>query len=82
MDPGKEVCDALNRIQNGVYGICEITGEPIAEERLNAVPFTRYSVKGQQMFERQMALKKEKQIGILFGDETEDVFGEGYEEEE
>jgi RNA polymerase-binding transcription factor DksA len=82
MDPGKEVRDALNRIQNGTYGICEITGEPIAEERLKAVPFTRYSVKGQQMFEQQMALKKEKQTDILFGDDTEDIFGEGYEEEE
>jgi RNA polymerase-binding transcription factor DksA len=82
MDPGKEIRDALNRIQNGTYGTCEITSEPIAEERLKAVPFARYSVKGQQMFERQMALKKEKQTGTLFGDEAEDVFGETYEEEE
>ncbi|MDR1590564.1 MAG: TraR/DksA family transcriptional regulator [Puniceicoccales bacterium] len=82
IDPGKEVYDALNRIRNGTYGICEITGEPIAEERLEAVPFARYSIKGQQMFERQMILKKEKQTSVLFGDETEDVFGEGYEEEE
>jgi RNA polymerase-binding transcription factor DksA len=82
MDPGKEVRDALNRIRDETYGICEITGEPIAEERLEAVPFARYSLKGQQMFERQMTLKKEKQTSVLFGDETEDIFGEGYEEEE
>jgi hypothetical protein len=82
MDPGKEIRDALNRIRNGTYGICEITGEPIAMERLEAVPFARYSIKGQQMFERQMSLKKEKQTSSLFGDEAEDVFGENYEEEE
>ncbi|MDR0741085.1 MAG: TraR/DksA C4-type zinc finger protein [Puniceicoccales bacterium] len=82
MDPGKEVRDALNRIRNGSYGVCEITGEPIAKERLEAVPFARYSLKGQQMFERQITLKKEKQTSSLFGDETEDVFGENYEEEE
>jgi RNA polymerase-binding transcription factor DksA len=82
MDPGKEIRDALNRIRNGTYGICEITGEPIAEERLETVPFARYSLKGQQMFERQITLKKEKQTSSLFGDEAEDVFGENYEEEE
>jgi RNA polymerase-binding transcription factor DksA len=82
MDPGKEIRDALSRIRNGTYGICEITGEPIAMERLKTVPFARYSVKGQQIFERQMTLKKEKQTNSIFGDETEDVFGENYEEEE
>jgi hypothetical protein len=82
IDPEKEVQDALNRIRNGTYGICEITGDPIAAERLEAVPFARYSIKGQQIFERQMTLKKEKQTSPLFGDEAEDVFGEGYEEEE
>ncbi|MDR1366918.1 MAG: TraR/DksA C4-type zinc finger protein [Puniceicoccales bacterium] len=82
MDPGREVHDAVDRIRKGTYGICEITGEKIADERLNAVPFTRYSLQGQQMLERQITLKKVRQTHTLFGDETEDVFGEGYEEEE
>jgi RNA polymerase-binding transcription factor DksA len=81
-DAKKEVQDAIGRIRNKTYGICEIIGEKIAKERLDAVPFTRYSVKGQQKFERQMALKKEKQTGTLFADETGDVFGETYEEQE
>ncbi|MDR0418253.1 MAG: TraR/DksA C4-type zinc finger protein [Puniceicoccales bacterium] len=81
-DPIGEVRDAVDRIRKGTYGICEITGEKIAEERLKAVPFTRYSLQGQQILEQQMALKKVRQIHALFGDETEDIFGEDYEEEE
>ena len=39
-----EVEAALDRIAKGTYGICEVTGEPIGEERLRAVPWTRLSV--------------------------------------
>lgn len=33
------VNDALSRIENGDYTECEVCGEPIAEERLKAVPY-------------------------------------------
>lgn len=46
-----EIDAAIQRIHNGTYGICEITGERIAEERLEAVPFTRFSLEGQRQFE-------------------------------
>src|SRR5438093_3294390 len=36
-----EIDQALNRIQEGAYGICELTGKPIELERLKAVPWTR-----------------------------------------
>ncbi len=36
-----EVEAALDRIQNGTYGLCEITGKPIAAARLRAIPWTR-----------------------------------------
>jgi RNA polymerase-binding transcription factor DksA len=45
-DALKEIEAAIQRIYNGSYGICEETGEPISEERLEAVPFTRFSVQG------------------------------------
>lgn len=32
---------ALGKIADGTYGICEISGEPIEEERLNANPAAR-----------------------------------------
>ncbi len=31
---------ALERIDDGTYGTCEIGGEPIGEERLRAIPWT------------------------------------------
>src|SRR6187397_744583 len=33
--------DALRRIEAGSYGVCRDCGEPIAEARLNAIPWTR-----------------------------------------
>jgi DnaK suppressor protein len=33
--------EALGRIENGTYGVCRDCGEPIAEVRLNAIPWTR-----------------------------------------
>ena len=32
---------ALRRIEEGSYGVCRECGEPIAEARLNAIPWTR-----------------------------------------
>ena len=32
---------ALRRIEEGSYGVCKECGEPIAEARLNAIPWTR-----------------------------------------
>lgn len=37
----KEVNDALERIEKAKYGICEIKGEEIEEDRLNANPAAR-----------------------------------------
>ena len=33
--------DALLRIEAGTFGMCRDCGEPIAEQRLNAIPWTR-----------------------------------------
>ncbi len=33
-----EVKKALGKIENGTYGICEVSGEPIEEDRLEANP--------------------------------------------
>lgn len=35
---------ALERIENGTYGICKVTGNPISKERLEAVPHTEISI--------------------------------------
>ena len=39
-----EVEAALERIRGGTYGVCEVTGRPIAAARLRAVPWTRRSL--------------------------------------
>jgi RNA polymerase-binding transcription factor DksA len=47
-----DVLDAIRRIEKGTFGVCEITGEPISAERLNSVPWARYSLEGQQQMEQ------------------------------
>ena len=37
----KQIDDALGRLEEGSYGVCESCGLEIAEERLEAMPFTR-----------------------------------------
>jgi DnaK suppressor protein len=36
--------DALLRIDKGTFGVCRDCGEPIAEARLNAIPWTRVCI--------------------------------------
>ena len=36
--------EALHRIESGTYGVCRDCGEPIAEARLNAIPWTRVCI--------------------------------------
>ena len=40
--------DALERIENKTYGICQATGETISKGRLESVPHTRYSIEAKQ----------------------------------
>ena len=37
--------EALQRIERGTYGVCRDCGEPIAEARLHAIPWTRVCIK-------------------------------------
>lgn len=39
-----EIDDALRRIEEGTYGVCEGTGKPILKARLKAQPWAKYSV--------------------------------------
>ena len=48
-----EIDEALKRIEQGIYGTCEMSGKPINKERLEAIPFTRYTVECQSQIERQ-----------------------------
>lgn len=48
----EQIDEALQRIEEGTYGICKVTGEPIDIERLEEVPVAKYSVKGKEIMER------------------------------
>lgn len=43
---------ALERIENGTYGFCEETQEPISISRLEARPIATYSIEAQERHER------------------------------
>ena len=54
-----EIDDALRRLYNGAFGICEISGKPILRARLEALPWARLSI------EEQEKLEKEQRAGRL-----------------
>jgi DnaK suppressor protein len=43
---------ALERIRNGSYGYCEVTGEPISLQRLDARPIATMTLEAQEQHER------------------------------
>jgi RNA polymerase-binding transcription factor DksA len=76
-----EIEEALKRIDAGTYGVCEMSGKPIAHARLEALPFARYTVECQSQFERQKRIAKSRApVTSLFGLTDDD--GEDEAEEE
>ncbi|EEF62015.1 TraR/DksA family transcriptional regulator [Pedosphaera parvula] len=75
-----EIEQAIQRIESNTYGICEMTGKPIQSERLNAIPWTRFSVEAERELERNGAANR-AHLGALGSireagvreDETEDT---------
>ena len=47
-----KISEALKRIDDGNYGYCEETGEPIAIKRLEARPVATLSLEAQEMHEK------------------------------
>jgi RNA polymerase-binding transcription factor DksA len=50
-----DVEHALKRLEDGTYGLCEVCGKPIPEERLEAMPAARFDLEHQAEAERQAA---------------------------
>jgi RNA polymerase-binding transcription factor DksA len=48
----KEIDDALARILDGSYGLCQATGKPINKERLEELPWTRFSIEAAREHEK------------------------------
>ena len=70
---------AIKRIQEGTYGVCELTGKPITRDRLSAVPFTRFSAEAQKELEKTM--HRSVQRAGIFADTTSEEGGKLIEEE-
>ena len=52
-DALSEVEHAITRAETGLYGVCEMSGERIPNERLEAIPFARYTVSCQALWEKE-----------------------------
>jgi len=48
----REIEQALERMDNGTYGLSEVSGKPIPLERLRAVPWARALAEEQESLER------------------------------
>ena len=48
---------ALQRMDDGTYGLCQRCGKPINEERLEAFPYVAYDIDCQTILERENALR-------------------------
>ncbi len=59
-----EIEEALDRIHLGTYGTCELTGKPIEPDRLDAIPWTRFTAEGEREVERN-GLDKRAHLGEL-----------------
>ena len=59
-----EIEEALKRIEKNTYGVCELTGKSIPKARLEAIPWTRFTVQAQAQLERDGALRS-RRLGQL-----------------
>lgn len=54
-----KIDSALRRIDDGEYGYCEVTGEPISLGRLQARPIATMSIEAQERHERQERVSRD-----------------------
>jgi DnaK suppressor protein len=55
-----KIDDALRRIEDGSYGYCEETGEPIGVARLDARPIATMSLEAQERHERRERVHRDE----------------------
>ena len=55
-----EIDQAIERIRDGNYGICELTGKRIEAKRLEAIPWARFTAAVEKRLEREGALKQSR----------------------
>jgi RNA polymerase-binding transcription factor DksA len=60
-----EIEEALKRIEKGTYGVCELTQKLIPKARLEAIPWTRFTVEAQAQLEKEGLLRQRNRLGSL-----------------
>ena len=81
----REIDDALDRIENGTYGICEGSEKSIPKARLEAIPWARYCVEYARLLEKGLVREKDSFIESIFDghtDEEQDESSDGTTEYE
>ena len=73
----REIDEALGRIENGTYAICEGNGKPIPKVRLEAIPWAKYCVEYASMLEKGLVKRKYSSPSMRydFGNDEEDDNG-------
>ena len=66
-----EIEEALKRIENGSYGVCEMSNKPIPHARLEAIPFARFTVECQQQLEKENKGRRRWETSPQFMDSAE-----------
>jgi RNA polymerase-binding transcription factor DksA len=66
-----EIEEALKRIENGYYGVCEMSNKPIPHARLEAIPFARFTVECQQQLEKENRGRRRWDTAPQFMDSAE-----------
>jgi RNA polymerase-binding protein DksA len=66
----KEINEALARIEDKTYGICQGTGKPIPAARLQAKPWAKYTVEFARMLEKGVVRPPDNDAG--FDDEDDE----------
>lgn len=82
-----EIEEALKRIERNTFGVCELTTKPIPKARLEAIPWTRFTVEAQAQLERDGALRQRRlgalgSVASVGGSDSESGGGDEEEPEE
>ena len=59
-----DVENALQRLDAGTYGVCEACGEPIGDDRLEAMPAARFCLKDQAEAEREQRIEQPAELEV------------------
>ncbi len=64
VERANKLADALERLDDGAYGLCDECGEPIAPARLKAVPEVTTCIRCQDRIEREV--RRPEPVGVVF----------------